>query len=69
MPFTLDGAPVTFSDVNWYSNMDGTETQLEIYVDDPLRATRLASELRACGMVVHVDARNEEEAKHEQDAH
>jgi hypothetical protein len=45
-----------YSDVNWNSDMNGTETQLEIYVDDALRATRLASELRACGMVVHVDA-------------
>ena len=56
MPFTLDGSSGDFSDVNWNSNRDGTGNELEIYVDDPLRATRAASELRACGMVVHVDA-------------
>jgi hypothetical protein len=57
----IAGVQVLWSDVNWNGNMDGTGTELEIYVDNPLRATRLASELRACGMVVHVDARNEEE--------
>jgi hypothetical protein len=56
MPFTLDGAPVTFSDVDWNSNRDGSANELEIYVGGQDRATRLAAELRACGMVVHVDA-------------
>jgi hypothetical protein len=66
LPLTIEGiedAQVTWSDVNWNGNRDGTGTELEIYVDNPLRATRLASELWACGMVVHVDARNEEEVK------
>jgi hypothetical protein len=49
-----------FSELDWMANEDGTETELEIYVGaDPLRAARLASELRACGMVVGVEARAE----------
>jgi hypothetical protein len=53
----------TYSDVDWKQGEDGTETQLEIYAgNDPTRASRLASELRACGMVVNVDAANEEES-------
>ena len=47
-----DAVQVHFSDVDWVANEDGTETQLEIYVGDVSRATRVASELRACGMVV-----------------
>jgi hypothetical protein len=43
-----------FSGLEWTAKQDGTETELEICVDDVARATRLASELRACGMVVGV---------------
>ena len=59
LPGTMDGKEIqmVFSEVDWNSNRDGSANELEIYVDDPLRATRLASELRACGMVVHVDDR------------
>jgi hypothetical protein len=46
--------PIYFSDIDWEACEDNTETMLEISVDDKARALRLASELRACGMVVSV---------------
>jgi hypothetical protein len=61
MMFNGQEVQCSYSDVNWKSDMNGTGTELEIYAGiDPMRASRLAAELRACGMVVHVDARNEE---------
>jgi hypothetical protein len=47
---------VAFTDVEWTSNHDGTWTHLRIYLgdDEHDRAKRLASELRACGMVVGI---------------
>ena len=60
LPAIVDGddasAPfqVQFSDIDWTMNEDNTETTLEIHVDDIARALRLASELRACGMMVSV---------------
>ena len=44
--------PIAFTNVEWISNEDDTETELTIYVDGHERATRLASELRACGLQV-----------------
>ena len=44
----------SYPDVNWTSNEDGTETDVEIYVKGHERATRLASELRACGLLVSI---------------
>ena len=44
--------PISFTNVEWTSNEDGTQTELTIYVDGHERATRLASELRACGLLV-----------------
>jgi hypothetical protein len=51
---TDDEVQVQFSGLEWTAKQDGTETELEICLDDVARATRLASELRACGMVVGV---------------
>ena len=44
--------PVFFSNIEWISNEDGTETELTIYVNGDEQATRLKSELRACGLLV-----------------
>jgi hypothetical protein len=47
-----------YSDVDWNSHRNGTNTELEIYAgDDQERAFRLAAELRTCGMVVSVHER------------
>jgi hypothetical protein len=43
-----------FSELDWCSCEDGTDTHLEIFVAEQERAKRLASELRACGMVTAV---------------
>jgi hypothetical protein len=48
--------PVMFTNVEWTSNEDGTDTELTIYVDGCERATRLASELRACGLMASTKA-------------
>jgi hypothetical protein len=50
-----DYFPICFSEINWMSCKDGSGTELEISVDDDReRAKRLASELRACGMVTAI---------------
>lgn len=50
------GVRATVSDVEWTCNADGTWNRLKIHIDEEERerAVRLASELRACGMVVGV---------------
>ena len=52
MSASLGGNQVqlNFSNVDWTGYDDGTETELEIFIDDPARAQRLAAELRCCGM-------------------
>ena len=54
--FGEEDFPIVLSDIDWTSGEDGTETELKIFIgdDDMERATRLASELRACGMVASV---------------
>jgi hypothetical protein len=45
-----------FSDLEWTENEEGRgETKLTICVAEQERATRLASELRACGMMVAIE--------------
>jgi hypothetical protein len=46
--------PITRTDIEWTQNDDGSDHGLKIYIDDRERATRLASELRACGLMVSV---------------
>jgi hypothetical protein len=52
--------PVPLSDVDWCASVDddGTETETELTIsgfgDDMARATRVAAELRCCGMVASV---------------
>jgi hypothetical protein len=48
--------PVFFSDIEWLSNEDNTQTELTIYIDGHEQATRLKSELRACGLLVHLQS-------------
>ena len=48
--------PVFFTNVEWTSNEDDTQTKLTIYVRGHERATRLQSELRACGLQASVAA-------------
>jgi hypothetical protein len=47
---------IGFSDVEWCENQngDGTGTELTIHIGEHERATRLASELRACGLRVGI---------------
>ena len=50
-------------DLDWTSNEDGTNNELEIFIGDDLeRANGLAAELRACGMIVVMRAEPEEYA-------
>jgi hypothetical protein len=48
---------IGFSDVDWSQDEDGEE--LEIHFDDHERATRLAAELRSCGLRVAVSVADE----------
>jgi hypothetical protein len=57
-------SPSGWSDVDWGSNEDGTETELMVLfthvepenrVHDRDRADRLAAELRCCGMISTVE--------------
>jgi hypothetical protein len=41
-------------DVNWMQNDAATDHEIEIWVDQRERATRLASELRANGLIVNI---------------
>jgi hypothetical protein len=43
-------------DINWTSNDDHTGHEITIVVDHKEGATRLASELRACGLMVSIEA-------------
>jgi hypothetical protein len=45
--------PIRFSEIDWIALEDGSQTELTIHVDEK-RAKKLASELRACGMIVTV---------------
>jgi len=54
------GFSVTFSDVDWTALEDGSETELIIHCEELDNATRLVSELRACGMIVTVRAEADE---------
>lgn len=51
-------------DFEWTVNLDDAETEIKIFVDDLSRANRLASELRACGMIVGMAPAEEFAAYH-----
>jgi hypothetical protein len=54
-----DGFQSAYSDVEWLSSAD--ENELIIHVDESERVTRLASELRACGLMVSIATEDESE--------